>query len=167
MLKLYHNLHSIDFSKLMELYAQGNAENARDCYPHEELLVGIRKAELDFYQYLREVFFCVEGSVYAVWEEDGIYLSALRLEPYRDGLLLEALETHLQHRRQGYGRELITSVLDQLRLQGVQKVYSHVNKRNSPSINCHLACGFERIAEQATYIDGSVTNRSCTMVRIL
>ena len=106
------------------------------------------------------MFFPTDGVVYAIWEAEGRYVSALRLEPYRDGLLLEALETAPDQRRKGYGRRLILSVLEQF--PGV-KIYSHVHKRNLPSLAIHEKCGFRRISEQAVYIDGSVNSRACTL----
>jgi GNAT superfamily N-acetyltransferase len=147
----------------MDLYFEGNCENAKGKYQNDDLNVAILKVEQDFYQYLREVFFATEGAIYAVWEEQGAYLSALRLEPFSDGLLLEALETHPEYRRKGYAKKLIDAVLPNLRHKNIKAVYSHVNKRNTASLQTHISCGFQRISEQATYIDGSVTKTSCTM----
>ena len=163
MLKLAFRLWELNFAALMDVYAEGNAENAEEIYPDEERNAGILRAEEDFYQYLSQSFFSTSGALYAVWEEKGKYLSALRLEPYKDGLLLEALETHPDHRRQGYAGKLIRAVQQWLGQQGSGVLYSHVNKRNEASLRTHLSCGFERISEQAAYIDGSVTNRACTM----
>jgi len=163
MLILAHNLRELNFSALMAVYAEGNAENAEAFYPNEDKNIGILRAEEDFYQYLSQSFFPVKGAVYAIWQEKAEYLSALRLEPYRDGLLLEALETHPNYRRQGYGKKLILAVLQWLKGQGSCIVYSHIHKRNQASLQTHLSCGFERISEQAVYIDGSVTDSSCTM----
>ena len=151
----------------MDLYSEGNAENARDLYPDMDLNQGILQAENDFYTYLREVLFATPGAMYAVWEEEGVYISALRLEPYRDGLLLEALETHPDYRKQGYAKKLLLATLTLLTDMEATVVYSHIHKGNVPSLKTHLSCGFERISEQAVYIDGSVTNRCCTMQRLL
>ncbi len=162
-LKLAFHLRELNFSALMDVYAEGNAENAEEFYPNEDRNTAILRAEEFFYQYLSHSFFSVKDAVYAVWEEKGMYFSALRLEPYRDGLLLEALETHPDYRRQGYAKKLLLAVLQWLRQQGSGPVYSHIHKRNTASLQTHLSCGFERISEQAVYIDGSVTDRSCTM----
>ena len=163
MLKIYVHLGEIDFTKLMDVYYEGNCENAKDRYPNDDINLGILKTEQDFYQYLREVFFHEEGAVCAVWEEKGMYISALRLEPYADGVLLAALETHPEFRRNGYAKKLIEAVLLELKDKDVTVVYSHINKRNVASLQTHISCGFQRISEQATYIDGSVTRTSCTM----
>jgi RimJ/RimL family protein N-acetyltransferase len=115
--------------------------------------------EQDFYQYLRECFFTTEGAIYALWSPAGEYVSALRLEPYQDGLLLEALETAPGQRRKGYAADLITAVLQMV---GETKVYSHVSKRNTASLRTHEKCGFHRVLEHAVYADGSVLTTSCT-----
>ena len=158
-----NHLRYLDFRKLMELYAEGNRENAQAHYPHLEINQGILSAEDDFYGYLQDVFFRTKGAVYCIWEENKTYISALRLEPYRDGLLLEALETHPDYRRSGYAVKLISAVSAYLAEKGSYTVYSHVHKRNTASLKTHLATGFQRISDQAVYIDGSVTNNSCTM----
>ena len=159
MLHLIQNRKQLPFSQLMAVYAEGNRENGRERYPHEPEFRQIFLAEQDFYTYLQEVFFSVQGALYALWEEDGRYVSALRLEPYRDGLLLEALETAPDCRGKGYAQALIRAV--QKELDGT-KIYSHVSKGNLPSMAVHEKCGFRRISEQAVYIDGSVNSCACT-----
>lgn len=153
MLQLAHKLSELNFSALMEVYIEGNLEKA------EEDLT-LLQAEQDFYQYLKECFFTVPGSVYCIWEEAGAYVSALRLEPYQDGWLLEALETAPRQRRKGYGEQLMRAVLAR---QEFGKIYSHVHKENIPSLGIHEKCGFRRISEQAVYIDGSVNQYTCSM----
>ena len=91
MLYLARSLSRLHFSSLMAVYAESNRENGREFWPEEPEMRQIQLAEEDFYRYLSQVFFRSPGAVYAVWEENGRYVSALRLEPYRDGLLLEAL----------------------------------------------------------------------------
>ena len=152
MLYLAKSLQQLHFSKLMEVYIEGNLEKAADA--------GLLQAEQDFYQYLHDCFFPTSGAVYAVWMEDGEYLSALRLEPYKDGLLLEALETAPEHRRKGYGYQLMTAVLAEFT---GETIYSHVSKRNVPSLAIHEKCGFRKIADFAAYIDGSVNNSAVTL----
>lgn len=163
MVRLFTRLNQLNFGNLMAVYGESNRENAQERYPEEPLYSGIYKVEQDFYQYLREVFFPVEGAVYCVLSVDAAYVSALRLEPYKDGLLLEALETHPDHRRKGYAVMLIRRVLEVMKEQGITAVYAHVNKRNQASLVTHQKCGFLRISDQAMYIDGSVNSRACTM----
>lgn len=118
------------------------------------------RAEQAFYQYLAEGFFSVPGAVYAIWQEQGVYISALRLEPYEDGLLLEALETAPAQRRQGYAERLIRAVQGEF----PQKIYSHVSKKNLPSLAVHKKCGFRQVLDYAKYIDGSVARNAVTLV---
>lgn len=160
MLLIFDKLKDLSFSQLMAVYEEGNRENAEEFWSHMEEGQRMILAEQEFHQYLREIFFPTEGAVYCVWEERGRYVSALRLEPYRDGMLLEALETAPGERKKGYAAQLIRAV------QGSwpkAKIYSHVSKRNIPSLKTHESCGFIRIAENAVYADGSVTDRSCTL----
>ena len=160
MLIIAKKMNDFSFGKLMEVYEEGNLENARDLWPEESTARQLALAEADFYQYLREVFFRTAGAVYLIWEEKGCYISALRLEPYQDGLLLEALETAPQRRTKGYASRLLVAALE---YAGDQKIYSHVHKRNVPSLRTHETCGFRKIRDDAVYADGSVDSRSITL----
>lgn len=160
MLKIFKSLRELDFRQLMAVYEEGNRENGQDLYPELPEGQQILQAEQDFYQYLRECFFTAEGAFYAVWEEDGRYIAALRLEPYQDGLLLEALETRPDMRRRGHAKALVHAVLEEMR--GV-RIYSHVSKRNVASLATHDVCGFRIILDHAVYADGSVLQNSCTL----
>ena len=153
------SLSELSFSKLMEVYLEGNMEKARE--EHEELseYAGLQLAEQDFYQYLRECFFATQGARYAVLEEKGAYLSAVRWEPYTDGMLISALETAPSERRKGHAEKLLREVL--LRMD--TKVYSHVSKKNTASLAVHKKCGFQIVADRARYLDGSVNARAYTL----
>ena len=159
MLIVANRLREITFGKLMDIYQEGNLENGRERWPNETAARQLALAEEDFYNYLRQVFVKTEDAVYLIWEERGSYVSALRLEPYQDGLLLEALETRPDQRRKGYAVELVKAVLSEV---GDTKIYSHVGKRNSASLKTHEKCGFRRILEHAVYADGSVMTNHCT-----
>ena len=159
MLKIAEKLDQLSFRQLMDVYEESNRENGEVRYPNLSENRQILEAEQDFYQYLRECFFTTNGAFYALWVEDETYVSALRLEPYEDGLLLEALETAPDHRQRNYAKALIREVLHYV---GDTKVYSHVHKKNIPSLRTHEACGFYRILEYARYIDGSFRENSCT-----
>jgi len=163
MLKLFSSLREIDTQQLMAVYIEGNRENGAENYPEDAEQTQIQKAEEDFISYLREDFFQKKDAVYAVWEIEKRYRAALRLEPYKDGLLLEALETAPEDRRRGYAFSLINAVLSILRGGKYRIIYSHINKRNLPSLGVHKKCGFTKISDSATYVDGTVTQRSCTM----
>ncbi len=161
MLTIAKSLHELDFSALMEVYAEGNLENGQDLWPDLPQGQQLLRAEQEFRQYLQEVFFPTPGAVYCIWVQGGEYVSALRLEPYREGLLLEALETAPAKRGMGYAQALIHGV--QARFPD-RKIYSHVGKRNGPSLAVHEKCGFRKWKDHAVYIDGSVNMRSWTLL---
>ena len=156
MLKIATKLNQLSFSGLMEVYLEGNLRNAG--HSRGEALL---RAEQDFYDYLSQVFFRTPGAVCAIWEEKGRYAAALRLEPYRDGLLLEALETAPDLRRRGFARALVKAVQEKY---PDTVIYSHVAKDNTPSICFHQCLGFRKIADHAVYIDGSVNDRCATFL---
>ena len=160
MLIVAKNLRDIAFGRLMDVYQEGNLENGAERWPDEPFGRRIALAEEDFYNYLQQVFFKTEGAVYLIWEEKGSYISALRLEPYRDGLLLTALETHPQMRKCGFAENLVKAALEYV---GDKKVYSHVSKKNTASLRTHEKCGFEKILDYAVYADGSINDRCCTL----
>ena len=159
MLLVVDSLKQLEWSKLMALYEEGNRENGEDLYPDLPAGQQLLRAEQDFYSYLQTGFFTQPGDLYCIWEENGAYVSALRLQRYADGLLLEALETHPLHRRQGYARRLITAVLGRFQ---PEKLYSHISHRNAPSIAIHQKCGFRKISDLACYADGSVNSHCGT-----
>ena len=158
MLCIAKKLRDLSFSALMEVYMESNREKAELEFSDLSIEQGIYHVEQDLYHYLWEVFFRTPGSVYFLWQENGRYLSALRLEPYKDGLLLEALETAPEYRRKGYAEALLREALS-----GNGKIYSHVHKNNVPSLRIHEKLGFRRISETAAYIDGSVNDHCCTL----
>ena len=141
MLLLATKLQELNFSQLMAVYEEGNRENGELFFPDLSEGQQMIRAEQSFYEYLREGFFSVPGAVYALWVEDGNYVSALRLEPYEDGLLLEALETAPAQRRKGYAEQLMRAV----QAQFPEKIYSHVSKRNVASLAVHEKCGFRQV----------------------
>ena len=160
MLIVAKNLRELTFGKLMDVYQEGNLENGQERWPEEPVGRQIALAEEDFYSYLQQVFFKIEGAIYLIWEEKGKYVCALRLEPYRDELLLTALETHPQMRKRGFAEKLVKAALE---YAGDIAVYSHVSKKNIPSLRTHEKCGFEKILDYAVYADGSVNDRCYTL----
>ena len=159
MLYLADKLNKLNFAQLMEVYVEGNEENGEEMWPELPKGQRILRAEQSFYEYLQEGFFPSDGAGYAVWIENERYVSALRLEPYEDGLLLEALETVPTKRRKGYAEKLIRAVQEQFR----QKIYSHVSKKNTASLMVHQKCGFVQVLDYAKYIDGSVARNALTL----
>ncbi len=147
MLKIVTSLDALPFTDLMDVYIEGNREKG-----------DVWAAEQEFYQYLKQGFFRYPQDRYCLWQVKGKPVSALRLQGYQDGLLLEALETAPEHRRKGYARELVTAVLQQF----PGKIYVHIVRGNTASVALHEGCGFRKIADRAVYADGSVTDRAGT-----
>ena len=164
MLKIVNRMNQLKFSELMYVYSEGNRENGAERYPNLSIDAQIREAEADFYNYLNDVFFKTEGTFYAIWEENHHYLSALRMELYKDGWLLCALETVPDERNKGYASNLIRCLLGYLRTSNRKKVYSHVSKDNCASVATHMKCGFQIEKDYAIYLDGSVLHSCYTMV---
>ena len=159
MITIANSLSELSFSKLMEVYLEGNLEKAREEFSHYSEYAGLQLAEQDFYQYLRECFFTTPGARYAILEERRKYCSAVRLEPHLDGMLISGLETAPSERRKGHAENLLREVL----LRADTKVYSHVYKKNMASLAVHKKCGFRIISDRARYLDGSVNARAYTL----
>ena len=150
---LYHltEYKQINPRLLMDLYAEGNEENAKDAMEENQNLpfeTALAQAEEGFLAFLRETFFSRPGSSYWIWEEAGIYLSALRLSTIEPGFYyLEALETHPDYRRRGYAAGLLRAVIAELKKEGPFRICDCVHKKNLPSLATHLACGFTVASE--------------------
>ncbi len=120
-------------------------------------------AKQGFGAYLKNDFFAQPSAVYAIWEENGEYISALRLEPYQDGLLIEALETIPGQRRKGYAVKLIQVVQSWLATRNAGKLYAHVSKKKTASLRTHDRRGFQIILDHAVYTDHTVNEKHYTL----
>ena len=159
MLRVFESLDQMAFGRLMAVYEEGNCENAAELYPDMDRNAALLQAEQDFYAYLKNCFFKTDGAFYAVWVDNGNYVSALRMEPYRDGLLLEALETMPVHRKRGFASRLLHAVLNGVSVP----VYSHVKKDNLASLRTHTACGLVVVSDTADMIDGTISDCHFTL----
>ena len=162
MLRRLDAFPQVDGRKLMDIYREGNVENAAYFYPDmEDKVQALERAEREFLHYLETDFFAKPGNVYWVLEEDGVWVSALRLSEIAPGdYYLEALETHPGFRRRGCGAKLLTAVLEELKPQGPFRLRDCVGKKNVPSLGVHEKCGF-RIAAQdgLNCLSGEVNDR--------
>ena len=163
MLSVIKSMQELNTEQLMAVYRESNRENGKEFFPDHTPNKQLCLAEDYFLDYLRQDFFRQAGALYCLWSDGGRYQSALRLEPYADGLLLQALETAPDARRKGYARALMEETISYLRQTGTRTLYSHVSKGNLPSLNLHKACGFVVHSDFATYIDGTVTQSSVTL----
>ena len=147
----------------MQVYLESNQKTGAELYSDNGDAYQRLRAEDAFLTYLSEDFFCQKDARYAVWVHEGVYKAALRIEPYMDGILIEALETSPHERRKGYAYRLLTSTLDYLKRTQYSVAYSHIRKTNIASLRVHRKCGFQKCLEYAKYIDGTVTYKSYTM----
>ena len=149
MLRIIRSKRELNFSLLADVYAQPDRTN-----PEQYL-----RDEQDLYAYISS--FMEERQAFcAVWELSGRYVAALRMEPYKDGLLLEGLQTIPEERGKSYATALLHGVLTHL--QGIT-VYSHVDLKNQASLAVHRTCGFEKTLDYAVFIDGSVSHKAVTL----
>ena len=79
------------------------------------------KTQITFF--LKNDFFNKTDAAYLVLEMEGVWVSALRTCMTQKGLYcLEALETHPDHRRKGYGSMLLSGVADSLKKDGPDRL---------------------------------------------
>lgn len=166
MLKIIRHFDELNISQLFCVYEQSIAQESMDHYPNLPANLQLIQAEQDFCSYLR-VFFKNPTAFNAIWETEGTYKAALRMEHYDDGLIITALETAPEARRMGYASDLVAGVLDYVAGQGIKRVYSHVDKKNTASLRLHEKCGFAHCLDYAVYLDGSVLRNSCTLCIML
>lgn len=159
MLLVISKMQDLPFRLLAEVYTESIENAAQENYPGRD--DGLLQAEMDLYSYLRDVFFRIPGARVCLWKEEERIVCALRLEPYQDGMLLTALETHPAWRGKGYAKKLVHSSVSSVQ----NPVYSHIKRNNRQSISVHEKCDFEKIANYAVYLDGSVSQTADTYCR--
>lgn len=164
MLKIIKSISELNDRQFLAVFAESIRKNGQDFYGHLSENQQVKRAEEDLLSFLRDDFFHQKNAFCAAWIVDGEYKSVLRMEPYRDGLLLYGLETAPDARKMGYAFSLITEVTTYLRQSKYETVYSHISKRNFPSLGLHKKCGFQIISDSAVYVDGTVTQNSYTML---
>ena len=109
MLKIVRKMGQLPFSALMGVYEEENLALGRRRWPREPESRQLALAEEVFREYLETVFFRQEGALYALWLREDRCVSALRLEPYRDGLLLDvatAMTTAHVRVKELFGKDL-------------------------------------------------------------
>ena len=137
---------ALDERKLMDVYAESNLENTDFFCPEEpDKEAAVRMVESGFLDFLKNEFFKEPQAVCWVLEEDGVWVSALRICRIPEGpYYLEALETRPDRRRQGYGVRLLSEVLDAMKAEGPFRLCDCVGKKNAASLKAHEKCGFRQ-----------------------
>ena len=164
MFQVYNSIKDLNFGQLAAVYAESLSREGMLQYPDLDPNMQMLEATQDFFGFLR-AFFQEPDARYMVWRHQGRYVSALRVEPYADGALIEGLETALESRRRGYAKLLLSNTVEYLKNQGISKIYSHIEKSNTASIQTHLDCGFVKISDHAVCIDGSAFQSTATYCR--
>lgn len=164
----FYTLESLDFSKLMEVYRESNEDNVSYFYPEEtDLDKGRHLVEQKFYDYLKTGFYNKPGNRYYVLEDNGEWLSAIRLFPVEgkdNNFFAEALETMPSQRRKGYARKMMELLFEKLGSEGFFEITDTVNKSNEASLRFHLNCGFEIFKDPACCVlNGNVDEKAFTM----
>ena len=163
MLEIIKTMKDLNMGQLYAVFKETLEMNGRMHYPYEPEGMQLLLAEQDLYASWK-IFFCDQDAICALWSVDGAYCAILRLDRYRDGYLLNSLETAPAVRGRGYATALITAVISYLKDAGVRKLYSHIERSNHASVAVHFACGFSKISDFAVYLDGSVLNTSDTYI---
>ena len=152
MLQIIHNIQQISYSALMLVCRESIIHSGKQNYPGFSEAEQLIQAENDLYDYLTTMFQTDSKAICAVWVAEGSYKAILRLEEYRDGLLLNSLETAPEARRKGYGSLLVQNTL--LQFPNIN-IYCHIHRNNKASIALHEKCGFCKIADSSLLLDGS------------
>lgn len=161
--------NDIDARKLMDLYVEGNIENADYFHPDmADKTAALALMEESFLDFLKTDFFERPNSTYCILEENGVWVSALRLSLVEDGqchrYYLEALETRPDSRRKGYASRLLEEVVAHLKSKGSFVLCDCVSKRNEPSLRTHLKCGFQIASNEGfDYLQNEANPRSYGM----
>ena len=161
MLHIITSQKELAFAEIKRIYCESILEQgSRDYmgFPGNQRLL---EAERDFYFYLKD-FLKQKDSFLTLWAPEKTAVAALRCEPYRDGFLIEGLETAPDSRNRGYASHLLNATICYLDSFGSVSVYSHIAKDNHRSVRVHEKCGFQKISDMAVYIDGSADFRCNT-----
>lgn len=161
MLKILQTMNKVSFSELKNVYSQSIAKDGDFRYPYLATNNRLLEAEQDFYSYLK-IFYQIPGAYLGIWLVNDRYMSAVRIEPYYDGMLISGLETAPDHHKKGYATALLSAVTND---NPCVRFYSHVSKENVASLAVHNKAGFTVLADYARYIDGSVDYKSYTLVK--
>ena len=141
---------NINTRMIMDIYSESNSENADIFFPDEtDRDTALRKAEDGFLDYLKNDFFRQPGASCRILEEEGIWVSALRLYMIRNGMYyIEALETRPDRRGKGYASALLSGVIESMKKDGPFRICDCVDKKNAASLRTHEKCGFRIVSDK-------------------
>lgn len=164
MIIIADKINKFEFSKIVDLYADDLEVSRKRKYGTMPEYEGKIFAEQDYYLYLKDVFFSeIKGRLY-ILEENGRYISAACIEPFKDGFLLNSLVTAKDFRKKGYAQQLLVAAFENLK---DVPLYSHVHIKNAASIHLHEKLGFDSLHQYAHMLDGSVRSDHYTYIKNL
>lgn len=152
-------LSPTDKQKLMVVYEESNRENAEHMFTEDSTEDAIKKVYEGFFQFLDE-FLDDPLNSYYIWEEQGEYISTLRLTKLPDFYYMEALETTPDYRQRGYAKKLMDAVIALPKKEGKPIIRCSVSKKNEKSLAFHRKCGFivDQLQAVQYYADPPVEN---------
>ena len=165
MLLVLQSPEKLDVPALLAIYRESALENCQGMFPAENFSTSLKQYEAGYAAFMRKEFFTQPGRFWMIETADGLWASALRLLPLEEPntWMIEALETHPDHRRKGYGAQLLADTIRFMEeTHGSVTLLSGVGKRNTASLQTHLRSGFVREKETWTE-DGETSDRTCTM----
>lgn len=154
MFEIIKDFRKLNMRSLLQVYEEEIQKQGAENYPQMDDNLRILESEQDTYSYFK-LFLSQSGSLCCIWNMEGEYVSALRVEHYLDGVLITGLATCPKYQKKGYAYKLMDSTIKYLHECGTIKIYSHIRKDNIPSIKVHEKCGFVRIKDTASFLDRS------------
>ena len=159
MINCIRSADDLNFSSLCIIYEADIELDRRKYYGHLDVAEGRFAAENDMYTYMHESFFNNGGLIYT-FSQGNQYACIARIEPYRDGMLLNSVVTADQFRKMGYASALVDVVLK----NSGRPIYSHIYRNNKASIKLHDKFGFKKLLNYAILLDGTVCNDHFTYI---
>ena len=87
---------------------------------------------------------------YLVIDKDGKEVGYLAVLQKENEILLSKIYLKKEHRRKGYGRQILEFVFHVAKLNKADRVVLFVNKKNSGSIEVYKKCGFKIVSSFVT-----------------
>ncbi len=167
MLLIIKSAQEMDTPQLLAIYRESSLENCQGMYPEEPTPeAALARYESEFSAWMGGAFFDGPGRYWMAESADGVWVSTLRLFPMEGAhtWLVDGLETHPAHWRQGHAARLLAETIRALEEEyGNIVLFADVGKRNIASLQTHLRAGFVREKETWTEENGKTTDRRCTM----
>ena len=161
MVSVIDEIDKLDFLKICDVYKDDLERKRKIRHRLIAKSEGATLVKQEYLRYLEDVFFGQYNGKLFVYQDYDRYLSAVCIEPFKDGLLLDSLVTVPEARRRGYAKKLIDYALDYCK---TRPVYAHIHYNNKASRLLHEKIGFSLLCEYAHMLDGSIRNDHFTYI---